>query len=81
MSLFTRDKAYIYNTQNKPKRMTFIGYKKDNLYKTTIDIICPKGRDRSKAILAIQSNKKTTIKIWHERLGHIGLIPLKKILD
>ena len=81
ISLFTRDKAYIYNTQNKPKRITFIGYKKDNLYKTTMDIIYPKGRDRSEAILAIQSNKKTTIKIWHERLGHIGLIPLKKILD
>ena len=53
MSLFTRDKVYIYNTQNNPKRMTFIGYKKDNLYKTTVDIIYPRGQERSKAILAI----------------------------
>ena len=60
--------------------------------KTKVDILWPKGLERNLAKLAIKTSEKSsnetsdktsklaTIKLWHERLAHIGITPLQKIL-
>ena len=80
-----RDIYSISPTSNISSRTTiFTAIKQAGLYKANLDILCPKGLERNLAILAIQTEqeakKLATIKLWHERLAHIGLNPLQKIL-
>jgi hypothetical protein len=73
ISLFNGNKATIFD---KNKKEILNGIKHDNLYKTKLKIIHPKAHDAINTI-----DTKNTIKNWHNRLGHIGLQPLKRILD
>jgi hypothetical protein len=82
LSLFDGDKATIFDND---KNVILIGYKADNLYKTSLNIIHPIS-SKHEMIQSIRSLTKSQsrsyiIKLWHDRLGHIGLIPLRKILD
>lgn len=75
-SLFTKEKAILYNSKKNNQYIT-TGYKKSNLYIIEAIVLYPKNH-----ILSLNNdNKGNNLYKWHNRLGHIGLIPLKIILD
>lgn len=74
IALFSGNETNLY-TSNKEYIAT--GYKRNNLFELKASVLYPRNNNNSIYI----TREENTLYKWHTRLGHIGLIPLKIILD